>query len=135
MTIPAARTLSDLIAWEALINQPPAEQHRYICTLLADGRTESDLANAFGVDRTRIRRRVILLRGNGGDVLAALKDMDISPAIFEMLRLLKPRRQIEIVGAMQSVNYFSINFAKALLAASRAADFVKPLKRKVVSNL
>jgi hypothetical protein len=69
------------------------------------------------------------------EVIELLQDTTINSRSFEVLRKMRPARQIEVAEMMVSVGNFTMAYLKALLAATRQADLVHPDKPKRVGGL
>src|SRR5262249_53882266 len=63
------------------------------------------------------------------------KDKSINPGTFDVLRRMRPLRQIEAAELMMSVEIYTASYAKTLLAATKQADLVAPDKPKRVGSL
>lgn len=111
------------------------QEHYMIVRALDRGVSEEKLARALNVDVKSIKRRRSLLDGVSPDVVELLKDRPINPVTFDVLRKLKPMRQIEVAELMLSANNFTSAYAKALLAATRQVDLVRPDKPKRVGGM
>ena len=66
-----------------------------------------------------------MLVGICPEVVELLKDKSVNPERFEVLRKMKPMRQIEAAELMSTAGNYTASYAKALLAATRQADLVK----------
>jgi hypothetical protein len=53
-----------------------------------------------------------------------LKDKLVNPATYEVLKKMKPARQIEVAELTASVANFSSSYAMALLVATRQQDLL-----------
>ena len=111
------------------------QEHYMIVRALERGVSEEKLARALNLDVKGIKRRRSLLDGVCPEVIELLGDKVVSARAFEILRKMKPIRQIEVAELMVSVNNFSMAYAKALLGATRQADLTKPDKPKKVAGL
>lgn len=111
------------------------QEHYMIVRALKRGVPEEKLARALNVDVRAIKRRRIMLDGVCPEVIDLLKDRNISTHTIEVLRKMKPMRQIEAVELMIALNNFTCAYAKALLAATRQADLAQPEKPKKVGNM
>ena len=94
------------------------------------GVQEAKIAKALNVNLEYIKRRKGLLRHICPEVVHALKQQEINPVTFDVLRKMKPKRQIEACQLMTSAGNYSSAYAKALLAASRDIDLKDPLGRR-----
>ena len=111
------------------------QEHYMIVRALDRGVSEEKLARALNVDPKLIKRRRGLLDGICPEVVDLLKDRSVNPNTFDLLRKMKPMRQIEAAELMASVNNFSSSYAKALLAGTRQSDLARPDKAKRIGGL
>jgi ParB-like chromosome segregation protein Spo0J len=111
------------------------QEHYMIVRALERGVSEAKLAKVLNVDLKLIRRRRTLLDGIASEVVEMLKDKTVSPGTFEVLRKLKPMRQVEVTELMNMAANFTVSYVKALLAATRQSDLVQSDKPKKVEGL
>ena len=111
------------------------QEHYMIVRALDRGVSEEKIARALNVDVKSIRRRRSLLDGICPEVVELLKDGSVNPVTFEVLRKMKPVRQIEVAELLLATNNFTSSYAKALLAATRQADLARPDKPKKVGGM
>jgi hypothetical protein len=111
------------------------QEHYMIVRALERGVSEEKLAAALDMDIKQIKRRRSLLNGICPEVIDLLKDKTINPVTFEVLRKMKPMRQIEAAELMTSAGTYSSSYAKALLAATRQNDLVHADKPKKVGGM
>jgi ParB-like chromosome segregation protein Spo0J len=111
------------------------EEHYMIVRAIERGVSEEKLAKALDLNTKAIKRRRAMLDGICPEVVDLLKEKSLNPSTFEVLRKMKPMRQIEAAELMNTAGNFSASYAKALLAASRQADLVKADRPKRVGGL
>jgi len=111
------------------------QEHYMIVRALEKGVSEEKLAKALNMDVTLIRRRRSLLDRIAPEVVEFLKDKTINPATFDVLRRMKPLRQIEAAELMIAAANYSSSYAKALLAATRQQDLARPDRPKKVAGI
>lgn len=111
------------------------QEHFMIVRALKRGVSEEKLARALNVDVRAIKRRRIMLDGICPEVVDLLKDRNMSTHTIEVLRKMKPMRQIQAVELMMALNNFSCAYAKALLAATRQNELAQPDKPKKVGKM
>ena len=99
------------------------------------GVSEDKLAKALDLDVKAIRRRRTMLGGICPEVVDLLKDKSLNPTTFDVLRKMKPMRQIEAADLMSTAGNYTASYAKAILAATRQADLVKSEQPKKVGGL
>src|SRR5262249_33512570 len=94
------------------------------------------LAKALDVNVAAIKRKRVLLDGVCEEVVEVLRDRpSVTPAVFETLRKMKPIRQIEAAELMTASPNFTVNYAKAMLAATKQYDLVHPERPKRVGGI
>ena len=111
------------------------QEHYMIVRAIERGVSEDKLARALNVDVDSIRQRRDLLNGINAEVAELLKDKPIGIHAFQKLRKMKAIRQLEVAELMISANNYSSNYAKALLAMSRASDLHRPQDLKKATGL
>lgn len=111
------------------------QEHFMIVRAIERGVSEDKLANALDLDVKAIRRRRTMLGGICPEVVDLLKDKSLNPTTFDVLRKMKPMRQIEAADLMSTAGNYTASYAKALLAATRQADLVKSEQPKKVGGL
>ncbi|MHA3103211.1 plasmid partitioning protein RepB C-terminal domain-containing protein [Acinetobacter sp. ANC 3791] len=91
------------------------QEHFMIRRAIEQGVDEERLAIALNIDIKSIRSKTNLLQGICPEVIELLKNREVSPNIFPLLRKMKSVRQIECVELMLSLNNLTVPYAKALL--------------------
>lgn len=97
----------------------PIQEHRMILVAIKKGIEAARLAEVLGVNVDRIYQRQHLLDGIAPEVVDMLKVKMVSQGAFNVLRKMKPLRQIETVEMMISANCFTLTYAQMVLAATR----------------
>lgn len=110
-------------------------EHFMLKRALDSGVSEEKLAKALDLDIAAIKRRRSILDRICPEVIELLKDKSVNPITFDVLRKMKPMRQIEVTELMCMAANWSVNYAKALLAATRQEDLAKPEKPKKIKGL
>lgn len=111
------------------------QEHYMIVRALERGVSEEKLARALDVDVKAIQRRRSLLDGVAPEVVELLKTHTVNPVTFDVLRKMRPMRQVEAAELMLSANNFTSAYAKALLAATRQGDLIRQDKPKRVGGM
>ncbi|MFB4789141.1 plasmid partitioning protein RepB C-terminal domain-containing protein [Enterobacter hormaechei subsp. xiangfangensis] len=106
------------------------EEHRMIMKSLAKVSMEK-LSAALGISIESIKDKANVMNGIDPSVIPKLSDKPIPKATFDVLRKMKPVRQIEAVGTMINFDNYSRKFAMSILDATPASLIVN--KRKNVS--
>lgn len=106
------------------------QEHLMIKRAISRGVSAERLALSLNVDLTQIMRKVKLLDGICPEATKLLKDQVFSTKLSDVLRKMKPTRQIECVELMISANNIKIPYAQALLAATPSHMLVEAGKSK-----
>ena len=110
------------------------QEHYMIVRAIERGVPEAKIAKALNVDVASITRRRSLLDGICPEVVEILKDRTVNPTTFDVIRKMKPPRQIETAELMAASGNFTASYAKALLAATRQHDLVHPERPKQING-
>ncbi|RZG68433.1 chromosome partitioning protein ParB [Acinetobacter bouvetii] len=105
------------------------QEHFMIRRAIDQGVNEERLATALNIDIKAIRTKMNLLKGICSEVIELLKNREISPNIFPLLRKMKPLRQIECAELMLSLNNITVPYAKALLMTTEPSMLKEPTKK------
>jgi ParB-like chromosome segregation protein Spo0J len=111
------------------------QEHLMIVRAIERGVSEEKLAKALNLDIKGIKRRRALLVGICPEVIELFKDKSVNSRTFEVLRKMKPMRQIEAAELMVTAGNYTASYAKALLAATRQADLVKADTPKKIAGM
>lgn len=111
------------------------QEHFMILRALKSGVSEEKLAAALHMDIKLIKRRRTLLDGICPEVVEMLKDKSVNPVTFDVLRKMKPLRQVEAAELMATAANWTSSYAKALLATTRQEDLAKPDQPKKIAGL
>lgn len=106
-----------------------------ILRALKSGVSEEKLAAALNMDIKLIKRRRTLLDGICPAVVEMLKDRSVNPVTFDVLRKMKPLRQVDAAELMATAENWTSSYAKALLASTRQEDLAKPDQPKKIAGL
>lgn len=91
------------------------QEHFMIRQAIDQGVDEERLASALNIDIKSIRSKINLLNGICPEVIELLKDRELSPNVFSLLKKMKSVRQIECAELMTTLNNLTVPYAKALL--------------------
>jgi len=111
------------------------QEHFMIVRAIERGVSEDKLASALNLDVRAIKRRRTLLVGICPEVVDLLKDKSVNPSTFEVLRKMKPMRQIDAAELMSTAGNYTASYARALLAATRQHDLVKADQPKQIAGM
>ena len=106
------------------------QEHLMIKRAIEKGVSAERLATSLDVDLTQIMRKVRLLDGICSEATKLLKDQVFPARLSDILRKMKPTRQIECVELMLSANNLKIPYAQALLAATSSDKLVEGEKSR-----
>src|SRR5690606_7043628 len=106
------------------------QEHFMIARALDRGVPAAMIAAALGIDEASISRKRTLLDGISPETVEILKDKQASIVVFDTLRKMKPHKQFATAEMMVAMNNFTASYARAILAATRQDDLVKPDKPK-----
>lgn len=111
------------------------QEHRMLLQAIETGLSPEAIAEGLAVDVKTIQERRKMLDGIAPEVVEMLKDRMITPAVFPILRKMKPLRQMEAVEMMISANRFTASYVRVLLAATRPDQLVDPGKPKKLEGV
>lgn len=111
------------------------QEHKMILKALERGVPEVRLARALNVNVNSLKEKKRLLDGICPEAAELLKDKQVSMTGFRVLKKMKPMRQIEAAELMVTMNKFTVNYARSLLAATPASQLKDPDKSKTVKGV
>lgn len=111
------------------------QEHMMIKRAINRGVSPEKLAKSLNVDLSHIMRKVKLLDGICSEAAELLRDQVFSAKLSDVLRKMKPTRQVECVELMISANNITIPYAEALLVATPAHLLVSEVKPKKVKGV
>ena len=111
------------------------QEHKMIVRAVERGVPEEKIAQALSVDVANIVRKRTLLEGICPEAAELLKDKMVAIGVFNILRKMKPIRQIQAATLMNDANAFSLSYARALLASTPKEELINPEKPKKVRGL
>lgn len=112
------------------------QEHRMIRAALSKGASEERIAQVLDIDVKRVREKAHLLDGIAPEATRLLKDRQVIPAVFGVLRKMKPFRQIEAAEMMIAANKFTKAYAEMILVTTRSyalTDKARPKKQDEIS--
>lgn len=111
------------------------QEHKMILRAIERGVSEEKIAKALDVNPESVRRKVRMLNGICDETVAILKDKPCPMAVFEILRKMKPLRQIEAVELLVNANNYSVAYASAILAGTPQGQLVGEHKSKRMKGI
>lgn len=112
----------------------PVMERAMILRALERGVPEAKIAAAMSLEAVSVKRRLKMLDGICAEAVAQLADRHCPLAVFDVLRKMKPLRQIVAAELMVQHNNFSVAYVSAILAGSPLAELVagaKPTPKNV----
>jgi len=106
------------------------QEHKMILKAVESGVPQEKIAAALAVNISTIRQKRTLLDGICPEVVEFLKNKHCPGFTFQMLKKMKPIRQLEVAELMIKMNNFSRSYARATLLATPTDQLVKPEKAK-----
>lgn len=111
------------------------QEHKMILKALERGVPEERLARALNINVKSLQEKKRLLDGVCPEAAELLKDKQVATTGFQILRKMKPMRQIEAAELMVAMNKYTVNYARSILAATPASQLKEPDKPKVVKGI
>ncbi|MEP2654592.1 MAG: plasmid partitioning protein RepB C-terminal domain-containing protein [Sedimentitalea sp.] len=100
------------------------QEHKMILRALTLGASEERLAKALNVNIKTLQEKRRLLDGICAEAAEMLKDKQVAVTGFQILKKMKPMRQIEAAQLMVTMNKYTINYARSLLAATPDSQLI-----------
>lgn len=113
----------------------PIQEHYMILKALEHGVEESRIAKTLNVDIGTIKKKRDLLDGICAEAADLLKDQSVTIATFQVLRRMKPVRQVALAELMLAARNYSIRYARLLLAGTPANLLIDPDKPRAANGL
>lgn len=113
----------------------PVQEHKMIRRAIERGVPEEKIAKALDINTQSVRRKVRMLDGICDETVAILKDKPCPMAVFEILRKMKPLRQIEAAELLVNANNYSVAYASAILAGTPQTQLVEGSKAKRIKGI
>lgn len=111
------------------------QEHSMILKAIARGVSNEKIARALSLHVNSVRRKATLLDGVCHEVVSMLKDTMCPMAVFEILKRMKPLRQIEATELMIAANNYTAAYATALLAGTPTNELAGERKSKKVRGV
>ena len=108
----------------------PVMERAMILRALERGVPEAKIAAAMSLEAVSVKRRVKMLDGICDEATAQLNDKHCPLAVFDILRKMKPLRQMAAAELMVQHNNFSVAYASAILAGTPLGDLIAGAKPK-----
>lgn len=107
------------------------QEHQMILKAIKNGVSEGRIAAVLNVNVREIRQKRDLLNGICTEAAELLKHRPITVDAFRVLKKMLPYRQVEAADLMSAASNYSVSFAKAILAGTKAEDLIEPTKKHI----
>jgi hypothetical protein len=104
----------------------PVQEQQMILKAIERGVSEEKLAKALNIDISSLKRKRNLTNGICAEVVDLLKDKVTSAGIFDILKKMKPFKQIEVAKMMCETACFTMQYANALLQFAAPDQLLSP---------
>jgi hypothetical protein len=111
------------------------QEHNMVVRAIARGVPEQKLAKALSINLSSLRRRTNLLHGICAEAVSLLKDRQCPMAVFEILKKMRPLRQIEAAELLVNANNYTVSYVSAILAGTPQAQLLDGDKAKKVKGV
>ena len=111
------------------------QEHNMIARAVERGVSEEKIAKALNVDVRSIMLKRKMLDGVCKEAIDLLKDKMVPGGAFRVLKKMQPMRQIECAELMNSMNVYTVSYAKALLAGTPQEQLKEPDKPKKIKGI
>jgi Predicted transcriptional regulators len=111
------------------------QEHKMILRALTLGASEERLAKALNVNIKTLQEKRRLLDGICPEAAEMLKDKQVALTGFRILKKMKPLRQIEAAQLMVTMNKYTINYARSLLAATPDNQLISGATPKKINGI
>lgn len=111
------------------------QEHFMICRAVERGVTPARLAKSLELDLEHITKKINLLDGICSEAIRLLRDTQFSANLSQVLRKMKPTRQVECVELLVATNNITVPYAQALLAATPSNMLVGEAKPKKLAGV
>ena len=110
-------TDDESFSYNRMVNRLSAIQEHYmVLKALERGVSEELLARHLGLDIERIKDKRNLLKGICEEVVDMLKSRDVPASTLNVMKKMKPMRQIQVAELMIGANNYTNTYAKAMLS-------------------
>jgi hypothetical protein len=100
------------------------QEQRMIAKAIERNVPRDKIARALAIHVRSVNRKFQLLDGICEEAVSLLKDKMCPMAVFDVLRKMRPLRQIETAELLINANSFSVSYAMAILTATAQSELV-----------
>jgi len=113
----------------------PVQEHRMVVRAVERGVPEEKIAAALNLDPWTVRRRFRLLDGICPEVAELLADKPCSMVVIDLLKKMKPIRQMQAAELIVGMKNYSSRFAKTILGATPREELVDSSDLKAIPKI
>jgi hypothetical protein len=113
----------------------PVQEHRMVVRAVERGVPEEKIATALNLDPWTVRRRFRLLDGICPEVAELLADKPCSMVVIDLLKKMKPIRQMQAAELIVGMKNYSSRFAKTILGATPKEELVDATDSKAIPKI
>ena len=111
------------------------QENHMIKRAIKNGVPEERIARALGINQTSLTRKKNLLDGICPEVVSRLKSAKISEHATQLLKRMKPVRQVEAVELMFATDNFTKSYVEALLIGTPKSQLADAVEKKKIKGL
>jgi len=124
-------TEDESYTYNARINRlSPVQEHAMIVKAVKNGVPMERIASALNMKISAIRDRMNLVKGIHEDAVEILKNAQVTPGTFRILKRVTALRQIEMAEMMVQMNDFTASYAEGLFLVTHKDQLLHPEKPK-----
>lgn len=113
----------------------PVQEQRMIAKAIERQVPRDKIARALNINIRSIARKMQMLDGICDEATGLLKERFCPLAVFDILRKMRPLRQIEATELMINANNFAVSYASAILTATPQSELVDPQTPKRLKGM
>lgn len=113
----------------------PVQEQRMIAKAIERNVPKDKIARALDINVRSIARKMQMLDGICDEATGLLKDKFCPLAVFDIIRKMRPLRQIEAAELMINANNFAVSYASAILTATPQTGLVDPQTPKRLKGM
>jgi|TARA_B100000315_G_scaffold110470_2_gene101303 ParB-like chromosome segregation protein Spo0J len=113
----------------------PIQEHFMIMKTIERGVSQERIAQVLGLNANRIRQKRTLLNGICPEVVDMLKDRHFPDGTMNVMKRVKPLRQVEMAQVMIDASNFSVSYARALLITTPRDQLVAPESKPPIKGI
>lgn len=124
-------TDDDVYTYNKRVNPlSPSETHAMINKAISDGVGVDKIAATLNVKNRWVQRMDSLLVGIAPSIVNILREHHVSRLVYDDLKKVTQRRQIEIVEILNAANDFSRRYARTLVLSTPEGQWIKSQENK-----